>query len=124
MELRHLRYFSVVAKLQHFHKASEALFITQPALSNQIKQLEEELGTKLFERIGRGVKLSESGQYLLESANRVLNEVEYVTETIRELEQGTKGTLRIGVLQSINSCLLYTSPSPRDLSTSRMPSSA
>lgn len=106
MELRHLRYFSVVARLQHFHKAAEELHITQPALSNQIKQLEEELVTKLFERVGRGVKLSESGQHLLKSAGRILNEVEHIKGTIEELELGTAGALKIGVLQSINTLYL------------------
>ncbi len=102
MELRHLRYFKVVAELQHFHKASQALFITQPALSNQIKQLEEELGSKLFERIGRGVKLSESGERVLESACRVLSEIENMRDAVEDLESGSRGTLRIGVLQSVN----------------------
>lgn len=106
MELRHFRYFKVVAEIQHFHKASEKLCITQPALSNQIKQLEAELNTKLFVRNGRNVKLSESGEIVLLSAHRILNEVEQLKETINELESSQSGTLKIGVLQSINALYL------------------
>jgi len=106
MELRHLRYFKVVAELQHFHKAADKLHITQPALSNQIKQLEQELNSKLFERIGRGVKLSENGELVLASAIKILNEVELLKESVSDLESGQAGTLKIGVLQSINSLYL------------------
>lgn len=106
MELRHLRYFKVVAELQHFHKAADKLHITQPALSNQIKQLEQELNTKLFERVGRGVKLSESGELVLSSAIRILNEAELLKESVSDIESGQAGTLKIGVLQSINSLYL------------------
>jgi len=96
----------VVAELQHFHKAADKLHITQPALSNQIKQLEQELNTKLFERVGRGVKLSESGELVLSSAIRILNEAELLKESVSDLESGQAGTLKIGVLQSINSLYL------------------
>jgi len=106
MELRHLRYFKVVAELQHFHKAANKLHITQPALSNQIKQLEQELNSKLFERVGRGVKLSESGELVLSSAIRILNEAELLKESVSDIESGQAGTLKIGVLQSINSLYL------------------
>ena len=106
MELRHLRYFKVVAELQHFHRASERLHISQPALSSQIKQLEEELNSKLFERVGRGVKLSENGELVLSSAIKILNEVELLKDSISEIESGHAGSLKIGVLQSINSLYL------------------
>src|SRR5690554_5359266 len=102
MELRHLRYFCAVAELEHFHKAAERLCITQPALSNQIKQLENELSTKLFLRVGRNVKLSESGEIVLDTARKILNEVAFLKETIHEVESGNQGSLRVGVLQSIN----------------------
>ena len=106
MELRHLRYFKVVAEMQHFHRAAEKLFITQPALSNQIKQLEEELNTKLFVRVGRNVKLSESGELVLSAAQRILNEVELLKETVSDIELGQSGSLKLGVLQSINALYL------------------
>jgi len=106
MELRHLRYFKVVAELQHFHKAADKLHITQPALSSQIKQLEQELNTELFDRIGRGVKLSENGELVLASAKKILNEVALLKESVSDIEAGAAGTLKIGVLQSINSLYL------------------
>jgi LysR family transcriptional regulator, cyn operon transcriptional activator len=106
MELRHLRYFKVVAELQHFHKAADKLHITQPALSSQIKQLEQELNTELFVRVGRGVKLSENGELVLISAQKILNEVALLQESVSDIEAGEAGTLKIGVLQSINSLYL------------------
>ncbi len=106
MELRHLRYFKVVAEMEHFRKAAEKLSITQPALSNQIKQLEVELNTKLFYRTGRTVKLSESGKLTLSSAKRILNEVSRLKEVISDIEVGRAGNLKIGVLQSINALYL------------------
>lgn len=106
MEIRHLRYFKVVAELQHFHQASEKLCITQPALSNQIKQLEEELNTNLFNRVGRNVKLTESGELVLSTAKRILSEVERLKEAVSDIESGELGSLRIGVLQSINALYL------------------
>lgn len=106
MELRHLRYFKVVAELQHFHKAADKLHISQPALSSQIKQLEQELNTELFERVGRGVKLSENGELVLASAQKILNEVDVLKESVSDIEAGQAGTLKIGVLQSINSLYL------------------
>jgi LysR family transcriptional regulator, cyn operon transcriptional activator len=106
MELRHLRYFKVVAEMQHFHRAAQKLFITQPALSNQIKQLEEELNTKLFVRVGRNVKLSESGELVLSAAQRILNEAELLKETVSDIESGQSGSLKLGVLQSINALYL------------------
>jgi LysR family transcriptional regulator, cyn operon transcriptional activator len=106
MELRHLRYFKVVAELQHFHKAANKLCISQPALSTQIRQLEQELNTKLFERVGRGVKLSENGELVLSSTKKILNEVELLKESVSDIESGQAGTLKVGVLQSINALYL------------------
>lgn len=90
MELRHLRYFIRAAELMNFTKAAESLYVSQPTLSVQIHQLEEELGTELFTRSGRNVRLTESGKVFLARA----------LQAVRELEEGAleidaiKGILR------------------------------
>lgn len=103
MELRQLRSFSAVAALEHFRQAAETLNIAQPALSQQIKQLEEELGLPLFERVGRGVRLTEAGSLFWDYADRILALAEESTQAVRELAGLARGTLRLGIVQTANS---------------------
>ena len=98
MELRHLRYFVAVAEELSFRKAAERLHLAQPPLSAQIKGLEEELGTKLFERTTRSVRLTTSGRVFLDEAKTVLAAAEKAEQRVRKAEHGLVGTLRIGVL--------------------------
>ena len=98
MELRHLRYFMAVADGLSFRGAAEKLNLAQPALSAQIKSLEDELGVKLFERTTRSVKLTNSGKVLLEEARSVLKAANRAESRTRHAERGLVGTLRVGII--------------------------
>jgi DNA-binding transcriptional LysR family regulator len=100
MELRHLRYFVAVGEEQHYGRAARRLRVAQPALSRQIQALEEEIGFKLFERLPRGVKLSEAGKLFLEDIRRILQEVAEATERAVRVALGRSGTLRVGFTES------------------------
>ena len=100
IEFRHLRYFQVVAQELHFRKASEKLFITQPGLSRQIKQLEEELGVQLFVRDKRQVELTDAGRYLYHESTNLLNQLGAVKRSITLIDKGEEGEIRIGFVGS------------------------
>ncbi|MBA2678777.1 MAG: LysR family transcriptional regulator [Ktedonobacteraceae bacterium] len=101
MELRHLRYFVVVARKRHFTHAAEELFIAQPALSQQIQALELELGVKLFERTSRQVRLTPAGEAFLIHAERILEEVEQMKDEMQEFMGLIRGRVKLGLLQSL-----------------------
>ena len=100
MELRHLRYFVAVGEEQHYGRAARTLRVAQPALSRQIRDLEEELGFRLFERLPRGVKLSTAGKLFLEDARRILQEVNEAAVRAGRVARGQSGTLRIGFTEN------------------------
>lgn len=106
MELRHLRYFLTIAETRSFTRAAALLHLTQPTLSHQIKQLERELGTVLFDRVGRSVRLTEPGVLFRQHAERALRDLQGAAAALAELEGLAQGTLKIGVFQSFNSSLL------------------
>jgi DNA-binding transcriptional LysR family regulator len=95
METRQLRYFVVVAQEQHFHRAAQRLRIAQPALSRWIAALEREVGVKLFERVGRGVQLSDAGRALARDAGRILDDLDRSKQHLRMVARGQTGTLRL-----------------------------
>ena len=96
MELRHLRYFVAVGEEENFGRAAERLHIVQPALTRQVRQLEEEIGCALFERLKRGVRLTEAGKSFLEEARRLLGDVGRSVDRTRLVAQGKVGRLRVG----------------------------
>ncbi|MBE9200354.1 MULTISPECIES: LysR substrate-binding domain-containing protein [unclassified Nodularia (in: cyanobacteria)] len=97
MELRHLRYFIAVAEELHFSKAAEKLHIAQPPLSQQIQQLEAELGVKLFDRkTKRQVQLTEAGKVFLQEAYQLLVQLETAVAMTQRTGRGETGQLRIG----------------------------
>ena len=96
MDLRGLTYFSVVAEELNFTRAAQRLNMSQPPLSNQIKALEEELGTPLFLRGGRGLQLTEAGKLLYRRAAQLLDLAERTREEVGSLAMGLSGTLCFG----------------------------
>lgn len=100
MELRHLRYFLVVAEERHITRAAARLGLQQPPLSQQIHALEKELGTKLFTRGPRGVELTPAGEGFLEEARSVLSGVDRATVRARAAALGQPGRISIGLTTS------------------------
>jgi DNA-binding transcriptional LysR family regulator len=95
MELRHLRYFVTVAIELHYARAAQRLFISQPALSQQIRSLEGELGLKLLERNRRDVRLTPEGEAFLAEATAVVQQADRALEVARALAEGATGRLRM-----------------------------
>lgn len=102
MELRQVRYFVRIAELESMTRAAEALFIAQPALSIQIRNLEEELGVQLLTRHSRGVKPTEAGERFLESARRILAEVDSAKASAANNALKPLEKVRLGINPSTN----------------------
>jgi len=96
MEVRDLQIFVSVAKHLNYTRAGEEVHLSQPSVSVRIKQLETELGVKLFEQLGKKVALTEAGQLLLPYAHRILTSVEDAEHAIKDLQGLQRGSLRIG----------------------------
>src|SRR5882757_6169063 len=98
MELRHLRYFLRIAELNNLTRAAEQTFVTQSTLSHALRQLEDELGTPLFDRVGRNIRLTKAGQLFRDYAARAINEVGRGITALHEVRGLEGGTLNIGVI--------------------------
>lgn len=101
MDLRQLRYFVAVAEEKHFGRAAKRLHIVQPALSMQIRSLEEELGGPLFQRTSRHVALTAAGSLLLEDSRRLLARTDQMRLDVQRSLRGEIGSIRIGFVGSI-----------------------
>ncbi len=108
MELRHLRYFVTVGEELHFGRAASKLLIVQPSLSQQIKQLEDELGFPLLYRTKRSVELTDAGKVFLSEAKRVLAQVQEAKRTAQRAHRGEVGRLVVGYISSSTYDLLPT----------------
>jgi DNA-binding transcriptional LysR family regulator len=96
VELRHLKYFVAVAEELHFRRAAERLYVAQPAVSEQIRKLEAELGVALFQRTNRSVVLTDAGSAMLDEARRVLHQADIAQRAARSACDQAGGRLRLG----------------------------
>jgi LysR family hydrogen peroxide-inducible transcriptional activator len=106
LTLRQLRYFEAVAKHTHFGRAAEACAVSQPALSVQIKELEETLGQALFERTARKVRLTGFGEEFAKRVREILRAVEELGELARTSRDALAGRLRMGIIPTMAPYLL------------------
>lgn len=108
MELRHLKYFVAVVERKGYREASRHLNVAQPAISQTISSLEEELGLKLFARAGRGVKLTPAGEVFYHESVRTLEQSEVAIKSAQRAARGQTGTLRLAYPSVATSSFLPT----------------
>jgi DNA-binding transcriptional LysR family regulator len=106
MDLRDLRYFETIAELQHLGRASARLHRTQPALTSSVRRLEQASGTTLFEKAGRGIRLTEAGKVLLRWAQRMRFDVEDAKRELAAIGTGVAGHVRLGIVPTAAQFLL------------------
>ncbi|TXD96229.1 transcriptional regulator CynR [Psychrobacter frigidicola] len=106
MILRHIKYFLAVAKHRSFTQAAASLYVSQPALSQQIKQLEETLGTTLFDRSGRSVKLTDAGEVYARYARKALQDLEEGRRALHDVKDLSRGALRIAMTPTFTTYLI------------------
>jgi DNA-binding transcriptional LysR family regulator len=106
MELRHLRYFVVVAEEQNVTRAAERLHLSQPPLSRQIRDLEDELGVELFRRTAKSLALTEAGKAFLAEARAVLLRADQAIEVARAAAKNCQGRLQVGYAPSLTARFL------------------
>ncbi|CAG2146146.1 transcriptional regulator CynR [Cupriavidus plantarum] len=97
MLLRHIRYFLAVAETGNFTRAAELVHVSQPTLSQQIRQLEDALGAQLFDRTGRTTRLTDAGEAYLVHARRAIHDLEAGRRAIHDVGELTRGNLRLGM---------------------------
>lgn len=103
--LRQLQYFVALAEARHFGRAAAKVFVSQPALSTQIRELEDRIGVALVDRAGRGFRLTPAGQDVLASARRIVAEVDRMAANAR-WQDGLHGRLKLGIIPTVAPYLL------------------
>lgn len=106
MNLRQLEMFEAIVRSGSFTKAGEVLYVSQSAISRQIKMLEEELGDKVFTRVNKRIVLTRAGEILMKYSNRLFHDLKDMTSEIEETNQLARGSLRIGGVMSVCTYLL------------------
>lgn len=106
MEVRLLQYFLTIAEEENITKAAEKLNMSQPPLSRQLKQFENELGVVLFERGKRKMQLTEAGYFLKNRGKEILELIEKTKDQLRERCDGTSGTISIGTIETSGASIL------------------
>ncbi len=106
MDLRDLRYFETIAELEHIGRATEKLHRTQPALTSCIRRLEEDCGAPLFEKDGRGIRLTAAGKVLLKWAQRIRFDAEDAKREMGDIGRGLSGHIRLGIVPTAAQFLL------------------
>src|SRR6201994_3226417 len=101
MELHQLRYACAIADTGSFSRAAERCQIAQPSLSQQVLKLEEELDVKLFDRLGRGVRLTESGRIFLPHARAVLEQIDVARSSVTANHTDVRGGVTLGAIPTV-----------------------
>ena len=106
MEINQLRYVCAIAETGSFSRAAERCRIAQPSLSQQVLKLEKDLGAKLFDRLGRGVRLTEAGRAFVPRARSILQQMEAARSSVADNNAGVSGSVSVGVIPTIAPYLL------------------
>src|SRR5579862_139424 len=101
MEFHQLRYVCAIAETGSFSRAAERCQVAQPSLSQQVLKLEEDLGAKLFDRLGRSVRLTEAGRAFLPYARSILEQMEVARSSVADKKADLRGSVAIGVIPTI-----------------------
>jgi LysR family transcriptional regulator, cyn operon transcriptional activator len=106
MLLRHIRYLLAVAEHQNFTRAAEALHVSQPTLSQQIRQLEDTLNVQLLDRSGRNIRLTDAGEAWVSYARRALQDLDAGRRAIHDVQELSRGTLRLAITPTFTAYLI------------------
>src|SRR5580693_1807847 len=101
MEIQQLRYVCAVADTGNFSRAAERCQVAQPSLSQQVLKLEEDLGTKLFDRLGRSIRLTEAGRAFLPHARSILGQMEMARSSVADKCADIRGSVAVGAIPTV-----------------------